>query len=306
MTNSLWNEKYRPKTIADYVGNEELVSNIKHWIDTNDVPNLLLHSSSPGTGKTTAAKLIANSLDADVMYINASSENGIEVIRQKITAFVENVGFSRWKIVILDEADFISVNGMAALRSVMEEYTKNSRFILTCNYVERIIEPIQSRCVAFHVNPPSKAAVAKRMVHILNGEGIRFDPINLKKIVDQFYPDQRRIINSLQTYSRTGELTVPSDTLLVADYASKILAELKSIKDVKTAYANIRQIIADSKVRQFDDLYKLLYDNIDCFPDGKRAMIILQLADFSYKSAFVVDKEINTMAMIINILQILK
>lgn len=305
--NTLWAERYRPKNLDDYVGSEDFVGKIKTWIENQDIPHLLLHSSSPGTGKTSAAKLIGNSLDADVLYINASDENNIETVRDKIKNFASSVGFGSIKIIILDEADYLTPNAMAALRNVIETFSKHTRFILTCNYAERIIAPLQSRLISFHIQPPDKKSVALRSKFILEQESIKFDLKDVVGIVNQFYPDQRRIINALQRNSTSGELIIDNQSQLISGYCEKILEQLKSDLDVKSTFTNIRQIIADSKVRQFDDLFRFLFDNLEEFAgEGKRAQMILHIADCQTKTALVIDKEIQVAAMFINILRDLK
>jgi replication factor C small subunit len=155
-----------PDTLDGYIGNEHIIEKVKIFIENGDVPHLLFYGSA-GTGKTTLAKIIANSVDADLMYINASDENSVDAVRDKIKRYASTVGFKRWKIIILDEADYLTPNAQAALRNLMETYSKTTRFILTCNYVEKIIDPIQSRCQTFAITPPNKTDVAKRLVAVL-------------------------------------------------------------------------------------------------------------------------------------------
>lgn len=305
--NSLWVEKYRPSIISEYVGNEDFKSKLQGYIDEGEIPHLLLYGNKPGTGKTTAAKLIANHLDCDFLYINASSENNVDTIRTKVTNFVSTVGFKKWKIVILDEFDFTTSNAQAALRNLMETFSKGARFILTCNYVEKIIEPIQSRCVPFHILPPNKGEVAKRCIEILDTEGVKYEKKDLAAIINKGYPDIRRVINSLQSCSKTGSLKIDTQTTLEANYMDEILEVLKTFKDPKEGFKSIRKIIADSKVRTFEELYRFLYDNLDDFAkNGKVASTILSIAKAQQHDSLVVDKEINIAAMFIEILSELK
>lgn len=302
LPNSLWVEKYRPKNLNEYVGNDDVKIKISNWLEQGDVPSLLLYGPA-GTGKTSLAKIIARHLDADVLYINASDENSVDVLRDKIKGFASTAGFSKWKIVILDESDYTTQNFQAALRNVLETYSRSTRFILTCNFIEKILDPIQSRLVPFHIVPPDKKTVAKRAVEILRLENIEFDPKDVVALIEKDYPDQRKIINSLQRNSISGKLVVDNDVRLISGYCDKILNELKTVKDPQTTFKNIRQIIADSKVRQFDDLFRYLFDNLDDFaPKGKKANIILTLAEYQYKSNLVIDKEIQVSAMILSIL----
>lgn len=304
---TIWTEKYRPQTLNDYVGNEDVKLKISKALENGDIQNLLFHGGA-GQGKTTLAKIIAKHLDADLLYINASDENSVDVLRDKVKGFVATSGFSKWKLVILDEADFLTVNFQAGLRGILETYSKTARFILTCNFVEKIIDPIQSRLTYFNISPPDKKTVAFRAVEILKAENIEFDPKDVIAIVEQNYPDQRRIINSLQRNSSTGKLEIAQDVKLLADYCEKVVVELKDInRPADVIFKNIRQIIADAKVRDFDDLFRYLFENINEYiGDGSQANIILTLADYQFKAAQVTDKEIPVAAMIIQILTELK
>ena len=164
MSHSLWVEKYRPKDLSTYIGNEHLKSKVRIYLESEDVPHLLLYGKA-GTGKTTLAKIITSNIDCDYLYINASDENNVDNVRTKIKNFASSVGFKSLKVIILDEADFLTPNAQAALRNLMETFSKHTRFVLTCNYVERIIDPIQSRCQSFKVVPPSRKEVALQSVN---------------------------------------------------------------------------------------------------------------------------------------------
>lgn len=303
LENSLWVEKWRPPTLDGYIGNDDFVLKLKKWLADGDIPHLLL-SGKAGTGKTTAAKIIGRSLDCDILYINASDENNVDTVRDKIKTFASTYGSATWKLVILDESDFLTGSAQASLRQIIEVFSKHTRFILTCNYVERIIDPIQSRCVHFNIHPPNKKDVAVRCVEILKKEGISFDKETLLQIINDTYPDIRRTINALQRNSNGGVLQIDESAKLVSNYTDKILVELNAKSDPKITFQNLRQIIVDSRVRTFDDLYRFLYDNLEKFvPDGKRAVAILHIAESQYRSAFVIDKEIEVMALFINLLK---
>ena len=301
MSNSLWVEKYRPDTLEGYVGNEHILEKVKIYIENEDVPHLLLYGVA-GTGKTTLAKIITNQIDCDVMYINASDENSVDAVRDKIRGFASSMGFRKWKVVILDESDYLTPNAQAALRNLMETFSKSTRFILTCNYVEKVIDPIQSRCQTFAITPPSKKEVAKRLHQILTEEGVSFQNEELAILVNSGYPDIRRVLNAAQRQVVNGELKIDTTSTVQANYIDNIVKVLQKSGDIKQQFTEIRQIIADSKVKDFTPLYRGLYDEIDNYASGKVGQTILNIADGQYKDSMVVDKEINVMAMMLNIL----
>ena len=273
--NTLWVEAFRPNTLDGYIGNEHIVDKVKIFIENGDVPHLLFYGGA-GTGKTTLAKIIANNVDADLMYINASDENSVDAVRDKIKRYASTVGFKRWKIVILDEADYLTPNAQAALRNLMETYSKTTRFILTCNYVEKIIDPIQSRCQTFGIAPPSKSDVASRLVNVLDNKNITYDIKDVAAIINSSYPDIRRAINSAQSHVVNGKLILDKNSVVQANYMTELLNILKNIKNKKESFKQIRQIIADSKVKDFTPLYTFLYDNLDEFATGTIASCVVK------------------------------
>ena len=304
INHSLWVEKYRPSKLDDYVGNEHLKSKVSGYIENEDVPHLLFFGKA-GTGKTTLAKLIVSSIDCDVMMINASDENNVETVRNKVKNFASSMGFKKYKIIILDEFDYMTPNAQAILRNLMETFSKHCRFILTCNYIEKIIEPIQSRCQTFQITPPTKKDVAIQMSKILKSESIEFDPKDLVPIIDSSYPDIRKIINTCQLNSLKGKLQVDVQNLLDNDYKLKVLEVLKSNDDKRNKYMKIRQTVLDSKATDFSDLYTLLYDKVDDYAGENTANVILVLGDGVAKSAVAIDKEIIAAATLIQILNII-
>ncbi len=303
--NTLWVEKFRPGTLDGYVGNEHIIDKVKLYISSGDVPHLLFYGQA-GTGKTTLAKIIANNVDADVMYVNASDENNIETVRTKIKNFASTVGFRQWKIVILDEADYMTPNGQAALRNLMETFSKTTRFILTCNYVEKIIDPIQSRCQTFGIMPPNKMEVAKRIVNILQELQVSYDNKDIATIINAGYPDIRRVLNSCQRQVVDSKLTIDATSLVQANYMTNLLEILKNSTSKKDAFRDCRKLIADSKVQDFIALYKYLFDEIDNYAKGHIASVILILAESQYQDAFAVDKELHAMSTIVKLLNELK
>jgi replication factor C small subunit len=304
INHSLWVEKYRPSKLDDYVGNEHLKNKVAGYIETEDVPHLLFFGKA-GTGKTTLAKLIIKSIDCDYMILNASDENNVETVRTKVKNFASSMGFKKYKIIILDEFDYMTPNAQAILRNLMETFSKHCRFILTCNYVEKIIEPIQSRCQTFQITPPTKKDVAIQMSKILKSESVEFDPKDLVPIIDSSYPDIRKIINTCQLNSLKGKLQVDVQNLLENDYKLKVLEVLKSKDDKRNKYMKIRQTILDSKATDFSDLYTLLYDKVDDYAGENTANVILVLGDGVAKSAVAIDKEIIAAATLIQILNII-
>ncbi len=301
---TLWVEKYRPNKLDNYIGNEHLKSKVSVYLESGDIPHLLLFGRA-GTGKTTLAKLLVNNIDCDYLYINASDENSVDVVREKVKNFASTLGFKDMKVIILDECDYITPNAQAALRNLMETFSKNCRFVLTCNYVERIIDPIQSRCQSFQIIPPSKKEVAIHTSKILNTEGVSFDNEQIVTMVNSSYPDIRRIINAVQRNIVDNQLIVDTESLVQNDYKLQVL-EILQTQDKKNAFKNLRQLLADSQIRDYADLFRLLYDEIDSYGKGHIAEVILTIAKYELSDAQVVDKEINAMAMLIEILNITK
>jgi DNA polymerase III delta prime subunit len=300
VNNSLWVEKYRPKRLSEYVGNEHLKQKVSDYLSSGDVPHLLFFGKA-GTGKTTLAKLIVNSINCDHIIINASDENNVDTVRNKVKGFASTIGFKDLKVVILDEFDYMTPNAQAILRNLMETFSKHCRFILTCNYVEKVIEPIQSRCQTFQIVPPTKKDVAVQISQILSKEGISFEPKDLVPIIDSSYPDIRKVINTCQLNSSKGKLKLDTTSVIDSDIKSKIVDILKSNDAKPNKWKNIRQAIADSRVQDFSELYSYLYEKVDEYGKDNTANIILILSESQHKDALVVDKEITFMAAIIQI-----
>ena len=301
MSHSLWVEKYRPTDLSTYVGNEHLTEKVKVYLESEVVPHLLLFGKA-GTGKTTLAKIVVNNIDCDYMYINASDENKVDDVRNKIKTFASSVGFKSLKVIILDECDYLTPNAQAALRNLMETFSKHCRFILTCNYVERIIDPIQSRCQSYKVVPPSKKEVAQQMVNILTQENCTFELDDIALIVNAGYPDIRRVINSAQRQIVDGKLKIDTTSVIQNNYKLQLLEMLSS--NVKLN--DIRKLIADNSISDYSEIYRLLYDEVDNYGNGKQAECIMNIAEAQFQDVNVVDKEINFMSLIIRLLRLLK
>ena len=256
-----------------------------------------------GTGKTTAAKLIVTNLDCDSIYINCSDENGIDTIREKVKSFASAATFRELKVVIMDEADFLTINAQAALRNVIETYSKTTRFVFTCNYIERVIDPIQSRTSVFEVLPPSKSEVAKRCATILDAEGCNRATDDIVEIVNKTYPDIRKTLNLLQSciiYDLVGTfLQLNKDIVNQKQYTDQIIDLIKSNDD--KAFTQIRQLVADSNIRDYSELYRALYQNLDSFHNPVLGTVII--AEAQYQSVMAPDKEINFMGCVANLLK---
>ena len=304
VNNSLWVEKYRPRKLTEYVGNEHLKQKVSDYLQSGDVPHLLFFGKA-GTGKTTLAKLIVNSINCDYIIINASDENNVDTVRNKVKGFASTIGFKDMKVIILDEFDYMTPNAQAILRNLMETFSKHCRFILTCNYVEKVIDPIQSRCQTFQIVPPSKKEVAVQISQILGKEGVSFQPTDLVPIIDSSYPDIRKIINTCQLNSSKGQLKLDTTSVIDSDIKSKVVEILKGSDAKPNKWKNIRQAVADARISDFTELYTFLYEKVDDYGGNNTSNIILILSESQHKDALVVDKEITFMSCIIQIVGIL-
>jgi replication factor C small subunit len=293
-------EKYRSKDLDEYVGNEHIKKTITQYLGQNDIQNLIFYGPA-GTGKTTLAKLIVNNLNCDYLYINASDERGIETIRDKVSGFASTASFKPIKVVILDEADFLTIQAQASLRNVIETFSRTTRFIMTCNYVERIIDPLQSRCQVLKVIPPSKKEVAVHLASVMATEGTTYEIEDLKTIVNQYYPDLRKCLNTIQLSTQNQKLVIDKSVLVSSNYMTSILKELSN---AKPKWREIRQIIANANVSDFEELYRYLYDNAHVYAGGREGMVAIYINEYSYQSNFRIDKEINCMALIQKLIEL--
>jgi len=297
----IWVEKYRPHKLEDYLGNDSIKETFKSYVEAQDICHILLYGG-PGTGKTTLSKMIVKSISCDFIYINASDERTIDVIRDKIKNFASSSGFKPLKIIILDEFDGMPELSQRTLRSIMESYALNTRFILTANYHERIIEPILSRVQSFKLSPPSKKDIAIHLVNILKLENITFTNEDLVTVINTYYPDIRKVIQFCQQSSLSGVLKLSNTDLVNHDLKNKIVEMLK----VKSSFNEIRSFVVEQDLKRFEEIYEHLYDDLDKYANGKQSEIILKLADGVRNDALVVNKQIVFLATMIEFLSVLK
>lgn len=303
---SIWAEKYRPKTLNDYIGNDTFKNELKKIIEKNDLGHMILYGSVPGTGKTSAAKLIVNSINCDYLYLNCSDTNSIDDVRDKIKSFASSVGFKQIKVVICDEADFFSGNALAALRVMLEQFAQHTRFIFCCNYIEKIIAPIISRCQTFEIIPPSKKEIAQHLARILDNEQVKYEVKDVAFIINNYYPDIRKVINFAQQSCNNGLLKIATENAVESDFKNKLIEFLKTPNQLNV-FGEIRQLLANADVSSYDTMFKYLYDKMDEFtPSSKESDVIIEIADSIYQSTLVFEKEITFLACITRLLKILK
>lgn len=291
MFQNLLVEKYRPKTLADIVLTAEERQYFESLKDKEEIPNLLF-AGNPGTGKTTLSKIIATDiLDCQYLYINASDENGIDTIRSKVIGFASTKSLDgKLKIVLFDECDALTLDSQKALRNVIEEYSHNTRFIFTCNYLFKIIPALQSRCQIFSLTPPLDG-VLNRVVSILKNEGITVPDTEKQKLVELVrsgYPDLRRVINDIQKFSYTGTLSIKDNQ--VKGIANKVVEKIKA----KVSPQELRKYVIEREQEFSNDYLQLLKEMFEVlFETDSNANSLLVISEGMYKDAIVIDKEIN-------------
>lgn len=303
--NFIWCERYRPATISDCILPATVKEQFKSFIQQGEIPHIMLYGP-PGTGKTSAARALCNELGVEVMFINASLENGIDTLRNKITQFASTISLtSAKKVVILDEADYTNPQSFQpALRGFIEDFSNNCRFIFTCNFKNRIIEPLHSRCtgIDFKIDnldkPKLMAQFFKRVCGILKTENIQFEQQVIAELVAKFFPDYRRTLNELQRYSVSGRIDIGALVNLDDEAYTQLVKSLKAKN-----FTEVRKWVGKNSDIETTELFRRLYDkSVDIMESPSIPQLVLILAEYQYRNAFVADKEINIMAALTEIM----
>lgn len=300
----LWSQKYRPQVVSETILPEKTKRAFQKFVDDGSIPNLLL-SGSPGTGKTTAAVAMLKELDCDYILINGSLNGGIDTLRYEISNFASSVSFTgRRKYVIIDEADYLTPTTQAALRSFSEEFSRNCGFIFTCNYKERIITPLQSRfsLIDFSINKDEKPKIAmnffKRVVNILDSEGVEYEQKVVAKVIERHFPDFRRVLNELQNYAASGKI----DVGILANFKQESINKLFEFLKEKN-FTEMRKWVASNTDQNIEDLYRKLYETgLDKIPMSDIAEFVVTLGKYQYQNVMVPDQELNLVACLTEIM----
>ena len=295
------NERYRPNNIDGFVCEDSFKSKVESWIDEQNIPHLFLYGR-PGSGKSTLAKILAKNIDCDYLILNATDKRGIDDIKNEILPFVSVMSFkSAPKIVILDEATHILQASQVLLLNMIETYSLNTRFILTGNYPERLIEPLRSRLEDYNLKPPSKKIVGKHIVNILKTEGIQYELSDLAVIINTYYPDLRRTINNIQKCINDGKIILPSTLNNTNDIENQVIDLLKN--KTETTFQEIRKLLVSNNISDYEGLYQKLYNDSSFFAGGKEGLITIIVHEHLFQSTNLIDKEICYMSCIAKILE---
>ena len=302
----LWTEKYRPKDVDGYVFTDISVKEqVEEWIEDGHIPHLLLHGPA-GTGKTTLAKILVNQLDIDnydFLQVNASRDNGVDFLKTKIEGFVSTLPFGHLKIVLLDEADYLSPNAQGLLRGLMETYAAQARFILTCNLVHKVITPLKSRCTELHINKTDQVEFFTRAATVLATENVTYEPEVLASYVAATYPDLRKCLNLLQSNSKNAVLLNPKDADSSTQDYKLVMVDLFKRRKIKEA----RKLLCEqARPEEMDEIFRWMYDNLDLWSktDEGQDEAILVIRKGMINHSLAGDPEINLSATIVELAQI--
>jgi len=298
---TLWQERFRPIELKDYLCSTELRTECEKWISNNDIPHLIFHGSA-GLGKSTLARLLVKKINCDYLIIKTSDENGIDTIREKVKSFASAASFNPIKIIIMEEAANLTNNAQEALKEIVEDYSMTTRFIFTTNHLGKIVEPLRSRCEVWEFRGVSKGEIAKHLVtYILEPENVKYDNKDLVALINAYYPDIRSTVKYLQKCINEGIFKfVPIND----DLGKNILAILQ--KPTTKSWSEIRQLVVDANLDDYQTVIELLFNNLDKFAKGKEAEIVIELDNHQWFQKSVPDKEINIAALMGKILNILK
>ncbi len=298
---TLYQERFRPNELENYLGSPELIDEAKKWLNNNDIPHLIF-AGSAGLGKSTLARLLANKLNCDFLIIKTSDENGIDTIREKVKSFASAASFSPLKIIIMEEAANLTNAAQEALKEIVEDYSMTTRFIFTTNHLGKIVEPLRSRCEIWNFKGVPKGEIAKHIVnYILEPENIEYDITDVVALINANYPDIRSTVKYLQKCVNNNKFKfVPIND----DLSKNVLNILK--KPSNKSWSEIRQLVIDSGNDDYQFLIEFLFEHLNEFAKGKEAEIVIELDDSQWRSKVVPDKEINISTLFAKILNIIK
>jgi replication factor C small subunit len=297
---SLWIERFRPQTLEQYICSPELKEKFQEFIANNDIPHLIL-AGSAGLGKSSLARLLVKSIDCDYILLNASDENGIDVIREKVKTFASTASFKSLKVVVLEEASYLTGPAQEALKGIIEEFSEKTRFIFTANYLGKIVEPIQSRCEVIEYLAPAKRDIAKHITqNILDILEIEYDLKDVAKLINDCYPDIRSTVKYLQANTISNKFVYNPKNIPLN---KQILEVLK--KPTKTSWTEIRQLLVDNPVDDYQPVIEHLFNHINEYASGSEAEVTIELDNHQYFQKSVPDKEINIMALFSKLLKLI-